>query len=53
MLEQWYLWIFIILIIVAFIIVESHVPKRCNNCTYFYGNRCDRCYKDNESDVID
>jgi len=53
MFEQWFLWIVIILILAAFILLEGRVPKRCNNCTYFYGNRCDRCYKGSDSDDID
>ena len=49
MFDEWFLWIFIVLIIVLLILLSRRVPKRCDECTYFYGNRCDRCYKDNDS----
>ena len=49
MTEQWLLWVCAILILVIFIILGGRVPKRCDNCTYYYGNRCDRCHKDPDS----
>jgi hypothetical protein len=44
MFEEWLLWPFVGLIVLAIVILGGRVPSRCDKCSYFYGNRCDRCY---------
>jgi len=53
MFEEWLLVILIVIIVLAFIMIGGRAPKRCDNCTYFNGNGCDRCYNDVTSDVND
>lgn len=46
MLSEWLFGLLALLIVVIFIRWSSHVPKRCENCSYYNGDHCDKCDKD-------